>query len=442
MKKRFMKWGAVLLAVTLFVLSLSACQRPSPATEADTTEPETTAPAGPQPGEATAEDRRMLDDLYAGRTLYQGEMHNHAKTYGRGPGALLGDDGNTPLSDWKGQMKEYGLDFAACLDHNQYDHFEHPDWDTRLFVYGSEASVRIIDSNDQNYAQKHGQMHFDMIFRTEEDFVGLINEHKNWFRYDEETHIFSYNGLAAMKRAEFTALIEAVYAAGGMVSLPHPMQNHGDDEIKLTDRYDLVFLPKDADGNQIIYGFMTITSKADSASSRKNHETWVQLLNVGAKIYAAAGSDNHKDLNDLALTSIYGTAEAEEDKGALIEKLRCGDFAAGSVGIQMCAYGDGNKTAMGGICDFSDNPRLVARIGNIHYRTGTEDASSTYRVDLLNDKGVVFSQEFTGEERPVIAIDTEEKSAFYRVEVYDVTRASEDWPQGVLIGIGNPIWNK
>ena len=79
-----------------------------------------------------------------------------------------------------------------------------------------------------------------------------------------------------------------------------------------------------------------------------------------------------------------------------------------------------------------------------------------YRMDILDDKGVVFSSPVAVEKtyHPVVfkngsikgvdkitvkdcyfAIDVDDNATFYRAEIFDETK-------NVRIAIGNPIWNE
>ena len=194
------------------------------------------------------------------------------------------------------------------------------------------------------------------------------------------------------------------------------------------------------DANPKPYGFMVLTGKPDGASTSSNYAAWVEMLSKGYRIYATAGRDTHADLYYAALTSIYAetcagcatggscTSEscAKSDKGNLIPQLQSGDFVAGNVGIQMII----GNTKMGGSCDFT-NQRLIVGIGEIHQKT-REEYGEKYRVDILNEHGVVYSQQITAGEATTIALNTIGCN-FYRLEVYSAS--------GVRIAIGNPIWN-
>ena len=126
---------------------------------------------------------------------------------------------------------------------------------------------------------------------------------------------------------------------------------------------------------------------------------------------------------DKALTAIY----AEEKKNtSYLKHLRMGDFVCGAVAMQMC-MGD---TLMGGKCDFTGK-RLVLTVAGFHKSLRNPD--HTFRLDLISDKGVVESHEFSSESPFSIALDAEDV-AFYRAEIYDVNR-------NLRIALGNPIWN-
>jgi hypothetical protein len=60
--------------------------------------------------------------------------------------------------------------------------------------------------------------------------------------------------------------------------------------------------------------------------------------------------------------------------------------------------------------------------------------SDGMRVDVYNEDGLVFSQEFDSSKTAYFAIDTTD-CKYYRADVYDVT-------EGYILAIGNPIWNE
>ena len=148
----------------------------------------------------------------------------------------------------------------------------------------------------------------------------------------------------------------------------------------------------------------------------------------------------HSCCSDEALTTIYAK---ERTNAAILDSLRAGDFTCGPVGIRMCV----GRTAMGGICSFSEaelngrytrhNPaptsaRLVLSVGDFH--RSVYDTTHQYRVDLIDDAGPVFSRPITCTEPAFFALNVNKNRKFYRAEVWDETK-------NLRIAIGNPIWN-
>lgn len=375
-------------------------------------------------------DRSQLSSLYSGRTLYQGELHDHADTsVGSNNGT---SDGYTEVTTWYSQMPELGLDFAASLDHQQTRHIDDGNWDKSKLIYGSEAGTTIPNASD-NGATSNDQ-HYSMLFRTKAQFETVLNAFSEfnyggwngiarWMltpegRTNEGTAQFRYPNFT---RARFAELIEAVQDAGGFFVLPHVFSTDEANSGKAVD-YDFGV---DGMGLEVIY--------AGHSTDNHLYALWKELLGSGAKIYASAGTDGHRDLENTCLTSIYGTSAAALDKGYLIDRLRAGDFVAGSAGIQMSV----GTTAMGGTCGFAGK-RVVVDVEKIHVIAN--DLSHNYRLDVINDKGVVCSMKLTvnsdgsvgsGAE---LAFDADASSAFYRVVVVDCNTRSR-------IAIGNPIWN-
>jgi len=58
----------------------------------------------------------------------------------------------------------------------------------------------------------------------------------------------------------------------------------------------------------------------------------------------------------------------------------------------------------------------------------------SYRVDLYDDRGLVFSRPITCTEPAFFAMYVKKDRKFYRAEVWDETK-------NLRIAIGNPIWN-
>lgn len=344
---------------------------------------------------ATEQDVNLLEELYSGRIAYHGELHDHACTGGT-------SDGKYSLEHWKGAMKALHMDFAAILDHKQVRHMYLPEWEDGLFIGGTEPGTAILDSKADEK-----EMHYNMVFANPKPLEELLEEFEEFqFTRGIEGH-FIYPKFT---RARFCELIDAVKERGGFFVHPHPKQL-----MKCEDPCEYWF--RNETGIEVFYGDM------EGHHTEDNYKLWTELLACGKRVWACAGGDGHACASDKALTTIY----SEEHSNKLyLSHLRVGDFVCGSVGIRMCI----GKTKMGGKCSFK-NARIVFSVSDFH--ESVHISGHKYRVDLLNDNGVVCSKEITCNETSYFAIDTQD-CEFYRVEVFDVMR-------NLRIAIGNPIWN-
>ena len=344
---------------------------------------------------ATEQDILHLDTLYAGRQPFHGELHDHADTGGT-------SDGKRTLAHWTGALEALKMDFAAILDHKQVRHMYLPEWQDGLFICGTEPGTIIDDSNATDKS-----VHYNMIFDSPEPLEDLLAAFPEYgFTGGPEGH-FNYPHFT---RARFGELIDAVRARGGFFVHPHPKQ-----QMQADDPLEYWF--RDETGLEVFYRSIT------SRHTEKNYILWTDLLAAGKRVWACAGGYGHKFCEDTALTTLYAEAHAD---AAYLPHLRVGDFTCGPVGMRMCV-GD---TRMGGRCALAGQ-RLVLGVSDFHRTVKITDHE--YRVDILTDKGVVHSQPISCEEPNYIAFDTED-AAFYRAEVFDVSR-------DLRIAIGNPIWN-
>lgn len=365
-------------------------------------QPEQTEPTEPS-YEATAEDISALEAMYEGRDPYYGEMHDHSNSGGR-------SDGRISLSVWKSAMKGLGMDFASIQDHKQVRHMYLDEWDDSMFIGGTEAATSIKDLDVEN-----ASFHYNMMFATPEPLLEIFEEFTEFeFSGTPEEGYFPY--YPKFDRARMQELIQAIRDKGGMFVHVHPKHNG-----YLTSDDPLDYWFADWTGIEVTN---TYKSDRNGPNTQKNYQLWTDLLAAGKKVWATAGNDEHGMPSDKALSTVY----AEERKAqSYLDHLRVGDFTAGPVGIRM-VMGD---TYMGYECDFTGK-RLIFSVGDYHQ--SVYNPYHTYRVDLITDAGVVFSQEISCEETAYFAFDAE-NVAFYRVEVYDVTDNSR-------IAIGNPIWNQ
>ena len=341
-------------------------------------------------------DLELLNSIYGERQVYQGELHDHANTGGT-------SDGKRTLEHWKGALEALEMDFATIVDHKQVRHMYLPEWDNSIFIGGTEPSTRLLDLSEG----AEGPLHYNMLFsepKPLEEILEAFTEYE--FTGGPEGH-FKYPKLS---RARFTELIQAVLDKGGFFVIPHPKQ------ILKSDNWEDYWY-HDETGLEVFY------KRFEHKGIPHNYALWTTMLKNGKRVWACAGCDMHRRAYDTALTSIYAE---EKDSACFIKHLRKGDFTCGPVGIQMCI----GETAMGGMCKF-EGQRLVVGVGKFH--KSVRNPEHKYRMDILDDQGVVYSQEISCEEPTYYAMDIENRD-FYRVEVYDITR-------DLLIAIGNPIWN-
>ena len=345
---------------------------------------------------ATEKDIQQLNSLYEGRRVFWGDLHNHAATGGT-------SDGSRSLEHWKGGLEALGMDFVAILDHRQVRHMYLPEWEDGTFISGTEPGGFITDS-DADFKQ----IHYNMIFPHVKDLEALLESHPEFqFEGGPEGH-FKYPNFST---EEICKLIDDVKALGGFFVHPHPKQN-------MKSENPLSFWFRDETGLEVFYDDMR------HEWSEENYKLWCDLLALGKRLWACAGEDRHSFARDTALTTIY----AEEKKGAsYIKHLRLGDFVCGSAGIKMC-MGD---MQMGGMCDF-EGKRCVIATGDFH--RSVKNPEHTYRLDVISDRGVEFSEEIPCTEPAYFAFDAEDRK-FYRTEITDVN-------QSLRIAIGNPIWNE
>lgn len=388
----------------------------------------------------SVEDGNLLTSAYHGMELAFGDMHAHAKESHESDAFDRTYEAKA-LTTWEGEMSSHGLNFIASLDHKQTDHIMSEKWDTDKFLFGTEAGTKITGMETSH--SKSGEMHYNILFAAEtkqeaqrllEDVLSKVPQ------LGYQNSRYSYGDFT---KQEFTALILKVQQAGGFFVVPHPNYEHklipplSEPKAPFSDNW------KDYDFGVDKVGFEVVERSLSEPATQLNYKYWKQLLASGRKYFACAGSDIHGSLNgdseipdkaQKAITSVY---VSEKNSLAYLEQFKEGNFTAGSVGIQMCVgtTTDAKPTAMGGSCDFA-RKRLVVKIGDFHQYVNKPDRK--YHVDIVTDKGVIYSQPLTltenGPQDAVIAFDTDEKYMFYRVEVVDENDVRR-------IAYGNPIWN-
>ncbi len=344
---------------------------------------------------ATEKDIQHIEKLYEGRKAYHGDFHNHASTGGT-------SDGHRTLEHWKGALEALEMDFASILDHKQVRHMFLPEWDDTIFIGGTEPGTIIRDTECE-----FNQMHYNMVFAKPEPLMELLSEFPE-FEYTggPEGH-FTYVGVTRQRMID---IIHSVKKHGGFWVHPHPK-----DVMKSENPLDYWF--EDETGMEIFYMDMR------NEVSKENYKLWCELLALGKRVWATAGEDGHGCCRDTALTTIYSEERKSE---SWLSHVKKGDLTCGGLGIRMC-IGD---TLTGGKCSF-DGGRLVVSVGDFH--KSIRNPEHTYRFDIYDDKGVVFSDKISCEETSYFAIDIKPDAKFYRAEVTDEN-------QDLLIAVGNPIW--
>ena len=350
----------------------------------------------------TSADTAKLNSLYAGRTAYHGEMHDHADTGGT-------SDGKQTLATWKENMDLLDMDFAFILDHKQSLHMALDDWDTSYFVGGSEAATTITDrpAGGNNF-------HYDMVFADQAAFERVLTAFPE-FGYHEytsgeyagEKH-FGYPNFTAER---FNELITKVKEEGGYFSIAHLSSSV---KVVPEDILDLYY--------QDYMSIMVFYDSCGTTKTNENYKIWTKILAEGKRVWAAAGNDRHGMPQILALSTIYSESRNGQDH---LNHVRVGDFTAGFAGIRMAV----GNTVMGSTGTFK-NQRLVFSVGDFFENKQDHD----FTISLIDDTGTVFTEEIKGNENKTFAIDADENARFYRVEIYDNT-------DKMLIALGNPIWN-
>ena len=357
----------------------------------------------------TQADVDSLNALYAGTTPYYGELHDHSSSGPKG-------DGKQTLTVWKRYMDAIGMDFATIVDHKQSAHMYLDEWDTTKFVGGSEFATWITDYTHTADAEGnlHNGVHHNMIFADREVFLEYLKSVPE-YRYSGNNVLTDMvPGYPSFSRARMVELVNTILDMGGFFTHVHPK----------SPSYLISDNPLDywfADWT----GIEVILSRRSNAVNADNYKLWTDLLALGKKVYATAGSDNHNMPNIETMSTFYTT---EKSAQAFLDNMRAGNFTAGMAGIRMSI--DGIVMGSQATENFAGK-RLVFAVGDFH-RSLVENGHD-YRVDLYNDEGIIFSQDISSDETTYFAIDAQD-CKFYRVEVYDTT-------DNVLISMGQPIWN-
>ena len=349
-------------------------------------------------------DIAQLEALYRGRFPLHGELHDHSASGDPDNDPWKTADGKVPIAVWPHNLYNLRLDFAALVDHRQSRHMRNPVWDNAIFIGGTETGHRRW-LDDVKYA-----MHYNI----------LMSDVDNFERFLASFPEFHYrNGYFKLKplftEPRFALMCKAVMDRGGMLVHVHPCYDG-----YLQSDNPLDYYLGDGTGFEVFCGYY---GNMSDYGNQRAYDTWVRLLNIGKRVYAFSGADSHRLSRTRSAATLYSP---ERDAETYIQLLRKGDLTAGPVGIRMCV----GNTVTGGKTNFTGK-RLVVAAGDFHpleFRPGHK-----YRIDVYNEKGLVFSQGFTGKKMAYFAIDAE-PCKYYRADVYDAT-------DKYIVAVGNPIWN-
>lgn len=403
---------------------------------------------------AKKQDQEALLAVYGNRVVKFGELHNHTNA---GPTA----DGWQSLATWKEEMEKLGLSFAAIVDHKQVAHMYHKDWLSRatedcdvVFIGGSEPGTAILDSK----AEQNG-LHYNMLVNDPVKLLQIVRDNPKFCIKSGRYEAFNWNsGFGCTNKAgtydpadykndptgivqnwtypkftteEFGQLANAIYGVGGLLVHVHPKYSS---YIVSDDPEDYFF------GDIMGLEIFTCGRLGYSPSFIRNNDAyvlWSDLLNLGKKVIATAGCDNHRMPSPHAMTAIYASKCPDSDE--YMNYIHYGDIAPGWVGIRMAM----GQTPMGGTTDFAGK-RLVFSVGEMYQNTYAHEIPGefdpcyapdrTYVVELITDKGVIWEQELNPAQMNYYALDADSQAKYYRVVVWDKT-------QDIRVGVGNPIWN-
>ena len=365
------------------------------------------------PAAEQADIQAMLT-AYADRVARYGETHNHSAS-----GPVGGADGYRTIAEWREGMIDLGMDFATIVDHRQSSHMYVEDWnnDQVTFLGGTETGTDITDLPDGK-----NNIHMNLIFSEPEQLDALITSGHPQFTNVAEApdgwggYTFKAGACSKQDLRELATLVREL---GGFFAHVHPKW---DGYVDSEDPLDYYF--GEYTGIEVM---CTASSRYDSRHpyNSEAYDVWVDLLEMGKKVYATYGNDDHSSPTTLySMTVFYTETKAGSE---YLEHMRAGDFTPGWVGVRM-QVGD---TLMGGTTSF-EGQRLVISAGDMF--EDKYDASHKYTIQLYDDGGLLYESELDPTGMNYYAMDADPEAKFYRVLVWDATI-------GAHVAVGNPIWN-
>lgn len=356
-------------------------------------------------GTATEADIAQLEVAYAGREVYYGNLHDHSASGDPENDPYKTADGKVRIEMWPVVLASKELDFVALVDHRQSRHMRLDCWDETMFIGATETSIH----RDGNFQQEFA-IDYNILMTDVDKFEEVLKTFPFSFKdgYFRSPHSLSDTQLEEM--------LQMVRTGGGTLVHVHPCF-----EGYMESGNPLDYYLGEYTGLEVLESFGNINMS--DPRNLEAREIWVSLLNMGKHVYAFAGADSHDSCSTVSASAVYAE---ERLNTSYMSHIMNGDFTAGPVGIRM-TIGD---TPMGGETSF-EGQRLVIGVGDFHPQE--YKVKHQYRLDVYNETGVVFSQEFDGSQPAYFAIDAED-CQYYRAEVYDMTNR-------YIFALGNPIWN-
>ncbi len=345
-------------------------------------------------------DFSALEALYAGKKAYYGDYHCHSNSGGS-------SDGKTTLENWLHGMKELKLDFVGIMDHRQVRHMYLDAFDPEYFLYGSEPLA------DCTVSAPHLISHYIMIFPKRDSLEKVLSAFPDVFRFTGDREAGPSFEYLPMTRERFEEVLAAVKDEGGAVVHAHPKQVMQSEN--LADYYY-------GEGSVIETGYCYIYPYINNPETLANYRLFTDMLNAGYKIYNAATNDSHTMPMSFALNTVYSDKKWGP---SYVECLKRGDVTAGYIGIKMEAGGK----AVGSTVKYRDGMTLCISAGDCH--PCRFDASDSYRLEVVTDKGIAYSERITFPFK--LALEVKKDRKFYRAVII---RESD----GAPAAIGNPIW--
>ena len=370
---------------------------------------------------AAGADFSALEKIYSGLQLTHAGMHEHSnsgkvewKKNKDGTPKMVGSDGKFTLKQWKETlMGELGYDVVAIVDHRQVQHMYSEDWDSDLFICGTEPGSGFTDLSPQ--ATK-SSFHYAMLFDDKEDLAKVVTKFTEFeFQGTNPDPIYWGFRYPKFTKARFQELVDYVRELGGIVSMSHPLNGHN---------YIMSTNPEDYFLGEYTY-FDTITGNGPYLEANaENYDMWAALLKNGHHLYASAIGDTHSKKYCAPIT-LYTTTKKSAEVFSII---KTGNYTAGFMGIKMSV---GDKP-MGSVAGYKAGDTLTIEVGDFFTKKAVVKPDSDYYLRVFTEKGLCFMKKINVTETTRVALTLQDR-AYYRADVFNADN-------GYAIAIGNPIW--